>query len=176
MAIEAESVEMIGDCLQLLHMVNVFGKHILVERIARRSMDVKYSFLLMASRTAHQKLIAAFPDQDIPDRGFELAPDPVDAPLSAGSEPYGIGQDCLVVVTQQHDGHCHRQIEAFQGIGTITCGIAETVETFNPMLFSVVDDGPQCLEIAVHIAEYCLHVPGSILSARTGVPEVSAND
>src|SRR5262249_53130778 len=89
------------DFLHLPLFVDVFGKDILVERIARRTVNVKEAVFAAVARQLAQKVPSLGVVGRVSFGAFQLIASPEDGPLGAGVESLGVEQRALVVVAQQ---------------------------------------------------------------------------
>ena len=155
--LEAILIDEGENALHLPLVVNVFGKDILVERIARRAVDIKEAVLAEGTRPLGQELPAALAGLAILDRSFQLRPRPEDGAFGRRVEAFGIEHGALVVVAEQHDLALHYLVDAFARIGTVTHYIAEAVNFLDIMLGNVLEDGLEGFEVTVDVADNRLH-------------------
>ena len=111
----------------------------------------------MSARPFGEELPAAFLGGLVVHGVFELAACPEDSAFGRRIEAIGIEHGPLIVVAQQDDAALHDQIDAFAGIGTVADDITQAVDFLDLVLFDVLEDGLQCLKVAMNIANDSLH-------------------
>jgi hypothetical protein len=97
---KADAVETAGDVVHLPFVVNIFGEEELVQRVARRTMNVKNLTLTMGRRQTRQKIQSSLSNLAIPDRGFEQSSRPEDAHFRTLSESIRIEENSLIVISE----------------------------------------------------------------------------
>jgi hypothetical protein len=157
MAVEANTTKVQPKLSHLPLIVNILRKDVLVQVIPGRAVDIQYATLLVAAGKARQEADSAFSDGGVLDRGLEQASRPDNAPLSAGSEPLRVGENTLVVVAEQDDGHAHREIEALKGVGAVASSVTEVVDGRDPLPDHIGKDGLQGFQVGVCIAKDRFH-------------------
>src|SRR5262249_31179519 len=119
-ALEAVFLHSAVNLLHLADGVNILRKDILVDRIARRAVDVEDVAVFVRSRQIAEKLPALFGDFASGDRGFELGPSPEYGAKGHVIEPAGVENRSLVVISQKRQlAVLHHKIDALARIWAI---------------------------------------------------------
>src|SRR5262249_17183157 len=128
------------------------------ERVASRAVDVEGAVVAEGAGTVGEELPAAF--ADLPGlRGLlELIAGPHDGPLGRGVESVRVEQGPLVVVAEEDQLAVHHQVDALAGVRAVADDVPEAVNAFiRVLLGNVVQDGLECFQVAVDIADDGLH-------------------
>src|SRR5262249_20647730 len=98
-ALEAVFLHPAVNLLHLADGVNILRKDVLVDRVARRAVDVEDVAVLVRSRQIAQELPALLGDFAIGDGGFELGPSPEYGAKGHVIETAGVENRSLVVIS-----------------------------------------------------------------------------
>ena len=84
---------------------------------------------------------------------LQLFAGPKDRPFGPHVESLGVEQRPLIVIAQQTNRAIHDQVHAFARVGTVPHNITQAVNFIDALGSNVGEDGLQCLEIAMNIAD-----------------------
>ena len=157
MALKAIAIDQGEDAFHLALVVDVFGKNVLVERVAGRSVDEEVAVFAEAARPIGEELPAAFARGLVLRSAFELFARPENRPLRRRVKSLGVEHGALVVIAQQHHLALHDEIDALARIGAIADHVSETIDLGYRVLFDVFEDRLKSLKVAMDIADDCLH-------------------
>src|SRR5262249_44670725 len=155
--LEAGSLDQGEDSLHLALVVDVLGEDVLVERVARRPVDVEVALLLEGAGAFGEELPASFAGLAALTAGLELGAGPEHGPLGGGLEALGVEHGPLVVVAQEDHLALHDQVHALARVGAVADDVPQAVDLSDIVLVDVLEDGLQGLEVAVDVADDGLH-------------------
>src|SRR5207245_947456 len=141
------------DAVHFTLIVDVFGKDILVEGIAGRTVHVKKAVFLVDARAFRQEITAGLFSLTFFASGLKLGPRPENGLLGGGIEAGGVEHRSLVMVAQKDNLALHHQVNALAGIGPIAYDIAQAIDLGNTVFIDIVQNGSETFQITVDIAD-----------------------
>ena len=156
-SLEAVMLDQGEDAFHFALVVDVFRENVLVERIAGRAVNEEESVLPMVARPFGEELPAAFHVGPAVAGCFELLARPEDGPFGGRVEAFGVEHGSLVVIAQEDHMALHDDIDAFAGVWPVADDVAEAIDLFCLLLFDVLEDRLQGLEVAMDVADNGLH-------------------
>lgn len=84
---------------------------------------------------------------------FQNRTRPENRTFGRGIEPFRVKQGCLIMISQQAQLQIHHEVDALSGIGAISDYVAKAVDFGDPLAANVCQNGLQCLEITVNVAD-----------------------
>src|SRR5262249_34387382 len=90
-------------------------------------------------------------------RSFELGTGPEDGSLGRRVETLRVEHGALVMVAQKNDLALHHQVHAFARIGPIADNVAQAIDFLDVLPGDIGQNGLECFEIAMDIADQRLH-------------------
>lgn len=169
---EAVLIDLAEQNLHLPRVVNVFGEHVFVGRITRRTVNETIGFLVDESRQLAQEVPACVDLGLAAVAGIELVTSPVNCPQGHRVESVRIKQSRLIVVAQDRPFAApHDQVKALARIGSITDDVAQTIDIVDTDGINVGYDSLQGFQVTVDIADQCsLHENSRTLSINSDIP------
>jgi len=120
-------------------------------------VDVQEAVLLEGARPFGEEFPAAFARGAILAWDLELRARPENRFLGRLVKTIGIEHRALIVIAEQNDFAAHHQIDTLSWIRTVTNDIAEAVNLLDVVLFDILEHSLECFEVAMDVADDCLH-------------------